>query len=243
MDVAIITVGDELLAGTTTNTNAAWLGASLTDRGVTVTRVVTVPDDRSTIATTVSRHRDDVDALIVTGGIGGTPDDVTMEGVAAGLGRELAVSESARHHINEKLREIRESRPDLFEDHDFSYNIEAAASIPSGARPVVVEEGWAPGCVVENVYVFAGIPAEMKAMFGQVSDEFSGDRVSETLLTPSPEGAIRELLAQANERFAVQVGSYPRKDTQPGRVTITGTDESAVRAATTWLRERIETTG
>ncbi|MFC6754387.1 molybdopterin-binding protein, partial [Halorubrum tibetense] len=92
MDVALITVGDELLAGDTVNMNANWLAAELADRGVTVTRILSVPDDRLTIADRVAAYAEAFDAVVVTGGIGGTPDDVTMEAVAAAFGREVTVS-------------------------------------------------------------------------------------------------------------------------------------------------------
>jgi molybdenum cofactor synthesis domain-containing protein len=74
MEVAILTVGDEVLAGDTENTNATWLAGRLTDAGATVTRILTVPDDRAVIRETVETWREAFDAVIVTGGLGGTHD-------------------------------------------------------------------------------------------------------------------------------------------------------------------------
>ncbi len=81
MNVAVVTVGDELLAGRTTNTNATWLCERLVERGVSVERVTTVPDRIGDIARVVNEYRAEYDAVIVTGGLGPTHDDVTMEGV------------------------------------------------------------------------------------------------------------------------------------------------------------------
>jgi len=87
MDVALVTVGDELLAGDTENTNTSWLARQLTAAGATVTGILTVPDDRAVIADAVARYHDAFDAVIVTGGIGGTPDDVTKSAVVQAFDR------------------------------------------------------------------------------------------------------------------------------------------------------------
>ncbi|MFC6725594.1 molybdopterin-binding protein, partial [Halobium palmae] len=81
MDVAVLTIGDELLAGDTENTNATWLARQLTGRGATVKRISVVPDDRTVIADRVREWRESFDDVIVTGGLGGTHDDVTMDAV------------------------------------------------------------------------------------------------------------------------------------------------------------------
>jgi molybdenum cofactor synthesis domain-containing protein len=241
MNVALVTVGDELLAGTTTNTNASWLAEQLTRRGTTVRRVLTIPDDHELIAETVAEWSRAFDAVIVTGGLGGTPDDVTLEAVADGLGYELVVQEPIRDRLFEKARAFREENPDLVAEYDLDIDIDAAASIPEGATPIVVEEAWAPGCVVENVYVFAGIPEEMRAMFGEVAETFSGDVRSRTLYTPAPEGSLTDILEGVTERFDVAVGSYPRAADRPGRVRLSGSDAEALAAATAWIDARIET--
>lgn len=242
MNVAIVTVGDELLAGTTTNTNAAWLATQITERGSTVERILTIPDDRALIADYVSRWSETFDAVVVTGGIGGTPDDVTVEAVADGLGRDLVVHERIRDRLLEKAAAFRDENPDLVEEYDLNLDLDAAASIPEGATPLVTDAGWAPGCVVENVYVFAGIPDEMQATFERVADEFRGDAVARTIYTPAPEGSLHEELEGVTEAFDVTVGSYPRGEDRPGRIRVRGTDETTVEAAIAWLRERVETT-
>ncbi|MFA9426901.1 competence/damage-inducible protein A [Natronorubrum sp. A-ect3] len=241
MHVALVTVGDELLAGSTTNTNAAWLASAITDRGSSVERILTIPDDRDLIADTVSRWAAAFDAVIVTGGIGGTPDDITVEAVADGLGRDLVVHNGIKDRLLEKAAAFRAENPELVAEYDLQLDFDAAASIPEGATPIVVDEAWAPGCLVENVYVFAGIPDEMRAMFDHVAEEFAGDGVARTIFTPAPEGALHDALEGVSEAFDVTVGSYPRSEHRPGRIRVTGTDETTVENAVEWLRHRVET--
>ena len=240
MDVAILTVGDELLAGDTENTNATWLARQLTERGATVARILVVPDAESVIAGVVREWTDAYDAVLVTGGLGGTHDDVTMDAVADAFDRPLAVDETARADVVETVAAIRERRPELVEEYDLDIDADAQASIPEGARPLPNPVGLSPGCVAENAYVLPGIPDEMRGMFETVADDFGGDVVSETLRTPAPEGAVTAQLADVRERFDVAVGSYPRRGEAYNRIKVTGSDPAAVREAVAWLRENVE---
>jgi len=242
MRVAILTVGDEVLAGDTENTNATWLAGRLTDAGATVTRILTVPDDRAVIRGTVEEWSAAFDAVIVTGGLGGTHDDVTADAIADAFGRDLVVDPSVREDVIETVAAYRDRNPDLVEVHDLDIDVDAWAALPAGSRPLVNPEGLCPGCVVENVYAFPGVPAEMRALFELVAGEFGGDAVSTTLYTTQPEGSMVEAVAGVRERFDVTVGSYPSTETR-NRIKLTATDPDAVAAAADWLRERIDVVG
>ena len=241
MDVALLTVGDELLSGDTENTNATWLARQLSDAGATVTRILTVPDDEAVIADAVARFHDAYDAVVVTGGIGGTPDDVTKAGVARAFDRDLVVPDDVRAHLEAKAEAFAEENPETFDRYEMQLDLDAWAGVPEGARPLLTDESFAAGCVIEGVYVMPGIPEELKAMFASVADAFDGDRTTETLRTPAPEGGVVDAVTEARERFGVAVGSYPRNGDTPGRVKVTGEDPAAVSDAAAWLRERIET--
>jgi len=102
MDVALVSVGDELLSGDTVNTNAAWLGERLSDRGSSVERVTVVPDRIADIARVINEYAAEHDAVVVTGGLGPTHDDVTMDAVAAAVGRPLETSEAALEWLAEE---------------------------------------------------------------------------------------------------------------------------------------------
>jgi molybdopterin-biosynthesis enzyme MoeA-like protein len=208
---------------------------------VTVTRILTVPDDRETIAGTLREWTAQFDAVVVTGGLGGTPDDVTMDAVADAVGVELAVNEEAKADVETTIAAYREQYPDLAERYpDLDLDVTRHASIPAGARPLLNTVGLSPGCVADGIYVFPGIPEEMKAMFDAVAEEFGGSVVSELLYTDAPEGALTEQLRTARDRFGVAVGSYPGRG-EPNRLKIVGEDGEAVSAATAWLRDHVET--
>ncbi|WP_338730077.1 competence/damage-inducible protein A [Haladaptatus sp. DJG-WS-42] len=235
MQVALLTVGDELLAGDIDNTNASWLARQLGERGVSVVRILVVPDDEDVIASQIREYSDAFDAVIVTGGLGGTPDDVTMASLARAFGRDLEVNDDALAAVEARLAAIADKYPDL--DIDAS----AEASIPAGSRVLVNDAGLSPGCVVKNVYAVPGIPAEMKAMFEQVAAEFSGEMQTRTLYTPTPEGQLLTVLAAVRDKFGVAVGCYPNRNEGQNRLKLRGTDEDALDAAAAWLREEIET--
>ncbi|QCC46726.1 competence/damage-inducible protein A [Halobellus limi] len=233
MNAAIVTVGNELLAGDIENTNATWLSERLTERGVDVARIIVIPDDEAVVAETVREWGERFDAVVVTGGLGGTPDDVTMPAVAAGLDRELVVNAVAEADVQETLDRIFAENPDL----DFELRAEWYASMPEGATPIPNPEGLAPGCVVENVYVLPGIPEEMEAVFDNVAGDFGGTVATRTLYSPEPEGALAAQLGEVADEFGVRVGSYPNRAADETRIKLTGDDEAVLDEAVAWLRE------
>lgn len=225
MNAAIVTVGDELLAGDTENTNATWLCGRLADRGVPVRRVTVVPDEVGEIARVVNEYRAEYDAVVVTGGLGPTHDDVTMEAVAAAFGREVVENEEAAAWLEERGY----SADDL---------IAGTTHLPAGCRPLANEAGVAPGAVVESVYVLPGVPAEMKAMFERVETEFDGVPTHAVVVAvDEPESTLIDRFSELRERFDVRVGSYPGENV---RVKITADDPAEAERAAAWLRDRAE---
>ena len=238
MEVAILTVGDEVLAGDTANTNATWLAERITSRGSTVARILTLPDDRGLIAETVDDWSGRFDAVVVIGGLGGTHDDVTADAIASAFDRDLVVDPAVREDVLETAATYRDANPDLVAEHDLDLDVDAWASLPEGARAIINPEGLCPGCVLESVYAFPGVPAEMQALFQQVAHEFDGDVTSRMLYTPQPEGSMVDVLAGVRETFDVQVGSYPDTGGM-NRLKVSAEDVDAVEAAVEWLERRV----
>lgn len=225
MNLAVVCIGDELLSGDTLNTNAAWLGARLTERGVTVERTTVVPDRIADIARIVNEYRAEYDAVITTGGLGPTHDDMTMAGVAAAFGRTVETNQEVLEWL------------DVEGGYQHADLAAGTADLPAGATPIHNTEGVAPGCIIENVYVLPGVPAEMKVMFETIEDDFEGERRHVTeVVVDEPESALLEQFAELQERFDVKVGSYPGESV---RVKIESTDEETVVSAAAWLRERV----
>lgn len=239
MDIAIVTVGDEVLAGDTTNTNAAWIADRVTSRGANVSRILTVPDEAPVIETTVQDWRAVYDAVIVTGGLGGTHDDVTASALASAFDRRLTVQEPVREHVVETVAAYRDEHPDTVSAHDFDLDVDAWAALPAGSRPLLNPAGLSPGFVLDNVYAFPGVPEEMTATFETVADEFGGDIVSADLHTTLPEAALIDPIESVREQFDVSIGSYP-DTTANNRLTVASEDGEAVAAAVEWLRSAID---
>jgi molybdenum cofactor synthesis domain-containing protein len=229
MHVALVTVGDELLAGETVNTNAAWLGRRLRERGADLERMTVVPDRVGDIAEVVNEYRARYDAVVVTGGLGPTHDDVTMEGVAAAFGTELTHSDEAEAWLAEEGGYTADDLAD------------GTTHIPARAEFLRNPSGVAPGCIIGNVYVLAGMPDEMKAMFELVTGEFTGQqRYVEVVEAAEPESELLDRIGAVQEEFGVRVGSYPGEVV---RLRLEGTDPETVDAAAAWLRERVEEPG
>jgi molybdenum cofactor synthesis domain-containing protein len=152
---AILTIGNEIVSGDTENTNASWLARRLAPLGVEVRLIAALPDEIDEIARFVREHAPAVEFLLVTGGLGGTPDDLTREALAAAFGVE------------------QEEQPEVAADlrARFTRDPEYAARwalLPEGSRPLANPRGGAPGFVIANVYVFPGLLAEATERWPEV---------------------------------------------------------------------------
>jgi nicotinamide-nucleotide amidase len=229
---SIVSIGNELLSGDTVNTNAAWLAQQLEELGVSVTMMAVLPDDIERIAEFVRSEAPRADFMIVTGGLGGTPDDVTREALAAAF--EAPQSEVV--DLADRLRARFRSDPEY-----------AArwAQLPTGARPLDNPLGGAPGFVVQNVYVLPGLPAEMKAMFETVVDELRTERpISSWRRTyETTEARIVTVLEAMGDRYpGVLVGSYPKFHSEGAtvEVVVKSSDSEALQAAVAWIEQALE---
>lgn len=154
---AILSVGDELLGGRTINTNAPYLAQRLTDAGFLVVATDTVGDDEFAIADSLKSLAGRADAVVVTGGLGPTPDDVTREALAGAAGKLLAPDRTLRTRILAKAGGKSPRRNARM------------ARVPEGAVVFPNPVGMAAGLRVEMggtpVYALPGVPLELEAIF------------------------------------------------------------------------------
>ena len=106
MNVHLLSIGDELLIGQTINTNAAWMGKKLTEDGWRVSRVVILSDDPETIRRELDDALSIADAVLLTGGLGPTKDDLTKHVLADYFGTDLVMHQD----IADKIKAWFESR-------------------------------------------------------------------------------------------------------------------------------------
>jgi nicotinamide-nucleotide amidase len=156
----LITIGDELLLGFTIDTNGAFIARKLAEQGVAVVRRTAVGDTVDAIATAVREALERTGAVITTGGLGPTSDDMTRDAVALVFDRELRVDEAHLEWMRERWRK-RFGR-------DMPESNRRQAMIPEGARKLDNKHGSAPGVLVEDargwVLLLPGVPRELRGM-------------------------------------------------------------------------------
>jgi len=228
---AIVTIGNELVSGDVPNTNATFVAKRLAPLGVSVRLMAVLPDEIDLIADVVRAEAARSEFVIVTGGLGGTPDDLTREAIAAAFG----VGQAEIPELAADLRARFTRAPDY-----------AArwAQLPGGARPLANPLGGAPGFVIENVWVLPGLPAEMEAMFVSIEEELRrGSPIGAWRRTyRTRESEIAAILAEAERRHpTVLFGSYPSFHADGPRVELVAksSDERELAAAVEWLERAV----
>ena len=196
----IIIIGNEILSGKVTDTNSPYLTRELRKLGVTVRRIVTIPDELDEIARAVAEFRSAYDVVFTSGGVGPTHDDVTIEGVARGLDRTVI-----RHpQIESRLREF-------FKDKINEARLKMA-EVPEGTELIVDARLGFPTVKCENFYILPGIPEILEQKFEAIRERFAAaPYFLRVVYTREGEGAIAEFLNDTVARFPdLLLGSYPR---------------------------------
>jgi competence/damage-inducible protein CinA-like protein len=165
LQVELITIGDELLLGFTVDTNAAHISRTLAASGVEIVRRTTVGDEAEKIAVAVREALDRTGAVITTGGLGPTSDDLTKPAIARIFGREMKLDEAMAAKIEERWRA-------RFPNSRFPATNRTQAEIPEGARILTNRHGTAPGIWLEDdrgrwVAMMPGVPREMRGMLAE----------------------------------------------------------------------------
>ena len=198
---AVLIIGNEILSGRTQDQNLSYLATGLNSVGVTLREARVIPDITEVIVATVNELRRQYDYLFTTGGIGPTHDDITSECVAKAFGVPWTLHPEA-HQIflsHYKPGELNEARLRM-------------AHTPEGASLIINPVSRAPGFRMGNVFVMAGIPRVMQAMFDAVKHDLRGGRpmLARTVSCHLPEGIIAKGLGEIQNRYAdLDIGSYP----------------------------------
>lgn len=217
----LILIGNEILSGRTQDKNLNFLAVGLNEIGIQLREVRVIPDVREKIVSTVNECRAEFDYVFTTGGIGPTHDDITSECIAEAFGVSMYRDEEIVDLLNSYMKgrgnsQMNEARLRM-------------ATFPEGAVLIKNEVSAAPGYMIKNVFVMAGVPRIMQAMFEEAKVHLTGGKSvqSRGLVVDLPEGTIAEPLALVQARFKeVDIGSYPQMRDVGFRVSVVarGTD-------------------
>ena len=233
MRVEIVTIGNEVLSGRTLDTNFAFLARALEAVSVPVTWHTTVGDGAEGIGAALRLGLDRADAVIMTGGLGPTPDDLTRKAVATVLRRPLQLDETVLAAIRARIKKLGRKLP---------ASVETQALLPRGAEAWPNRLGTAPGILIlhkdKPVILLPGVPAEMEGLATEHVVPYLASRTGLVVeaFTLRTYGVFETMLHD-------RIGALPKR--WPGatlaylpsyfgvdlRVTAAGEDRDAVRAS------------
>lgn len=222
---AILVIGDEILSGRTKDKNIGYIAEYMTNIGIDLREVRIVPDVTEEIVAAVNALRARYTYVFTTGGIGPTHDDITADAIAAAFGVGIDHDPRAIAMLAERFP------PDQLNEARLRM-----ARIPAGAELIANSVSKAPGFILGNVHVMAGVPSIMQAMLDVVAPTLrTGVRMlSETVRAGLREGDIGTELARVQQAHpAVAIGSYPFfSDTGPDtNVVVRSRDPERLAAA------------
>lgn len=227
---AMLVIGDEILSGKVEETNSQLARRELRELGVRMRGIFVIPDELETIAAWIRQLRGEYSFLITSGGVGPTHDDMTMAGVALGLGRPLVTSQELLEDITRIYGQ------------ELTPGARKMAELPEGYELIREAALQVPVVKVDEIHIFPGIPKYFRDKFLAIRERFRSTPFHlARIFTILEETELAGRMEEAQERFAVAVGSYPVYDNPEYRVQITIESKEAapVRAAARYILEAI----
>jgi len=222
-NVAILVIGNEVLSGRTREANAYLAAQKMFDRGCKVSEIAIVPDIEMEIVSHLNRLRQRYDAVITSGGIGPTHDDITMDSVAKAFGVQLLEHAATMQKLHQRYGD------------DINAGRRRMARLPETAKPIVCEASFMPGAHIGNVYILAGVPSIFASQLQCLLDEFGGKPfIRHEIEVDLAESRFAKALSDIQNQFAdIEIGSYPRMcgDKPCGKICLSGQDEARLQQA------------
>lgn len=228
---AIIVIGNEILSGKTKDENSGYLAQELRNLGVDVRKILVIPDELETIADEVRNASELHDYVFTTGGVGPTHDDVTMHGIARAFNQKI-----------KRNRELEAALRGYYPPQLVEGNL-LMADVPENSRLLSRPGMWFPVIIVENVYIFPGVPEILQRKFANIREIFREDpfHLVEIFLR-ADEGQIALILHHVLQKFPeLQLGSYPYF-TRPEysiKLTLESKDSMYLKAAHDFLVDEL----
>jgi FAD synthetase len=207
----IVIIGNEVLSGKTRDSNSHFFCTELRQLGVEVQKISTIQDDVDIIGKEVASFSDRFDYVFTSGGVGPTHDDVTIEGVAHGLGvkvvRHPDIEQRMRRRLGDQVNEARLRM----------------ANVPEGATLLATEAPFAAIVKIRNIYIFPGIPRILEERFHAIKERFRDTPYYlKNVYVRYGEGVIASILNQLLVNFPdLMLGSYPVLDLPNYKVKVT----------------------
>jgi molybdenum cofactor synthesis domain-containing protein len=229
---AILIIGNEILSGRTQDRNIQHIATKMTEIGIAMMEVRIIADIPSDIVDAVKALSAAHSYVFTTGGIGPTHDDITAENVAAAFDVPLEDNKAAREMLNA-----------YYGAEGLTKSRLRMARIPKGAHLIPNQVTSAPGFVIENVHVMAGVPRIMQDMLAHILPSLHGGApiLSNTVTCELTESILAEKLSDLQDsNVDVEIGSYPYySDGSLGVSLVVRTSESERLEAVTLLVEEL----
>jgi len=218
---ALIIIGNEVLTGKVEDANSRFLLKQLYELGVQVRRVCVLPDEIDIISAEVREAAQKYDYVFTSGGVGPTHDDVTFRSIAAAFSTELQEHPVLRRLLEERFRgQITEAALRMIR-------------LPVGTELLNANDLLSQVCHIQNVYIFPGVPQMLQAKFSSIRERFrQAPYFLIQIFTQQGESSLAQHLEQTLARHpAVEIGSYPRYDSDEYRVELTLQSKDRVQLA------------
>ena len=255
MAIELFSIGTELVLGQIQDTNAHWIAQQILQIGGELRRVTMLRDDAEEMSEALdSAVKRETSLILTTGGLGPTPDDMTVEVIASLIGTKPVVSE-------ETIAEFRKRR-EMSADDIISEALTKMATIPETATVMQNPAGWAPCISVEHkastIMMMPGPPREMKAIFETyiqplIAERYRAEITTARVYVSMFEAEVSPLMQKVMERHTdVYLKAYVslRKadgSTMPVDLVSTSTDkaeaETQLQLATDYFRTLVVEAG
>ncbi|MFC1666717.1 competence/damage-inducible protein A [Candidatus Omnitrophota bacterium] len=243
ISASVICIGNEILLGHITNTNAEYISRNLSSAGIRTTRHISIPDEPEIIISSIRAALNNSSIVILTGGLGPTVDDLTLECIARALDKKLIFQDKVAKHIKAHFKKRKLKMPK---------NNLRQALVPEGAKPILNNIGTAPGLLIplykKALIAVPGVPFEIYPMLKRTIIPFlkknfqTGKIVKSRLIriTGLPESSVNEKIKDILKiKGNVQMGIYPHPGEINVKITLTEQNRHKINSTIDNIEKRI----